>query len=572
MHIDRHWLTLSLCAAACLGPRAPECKSSEGAYAFELPAALPRATTLLEAEAASTTGSVSVFSTALHTPGAEASGRRHVSLASGQSLTWKSTVSGDGLVVRYSYPDAADGSGQDGALELRVNGTPVAKLPVTSRYSWEYGKPNWGTADVWSSDPGRGSPRHFWDESSLALPRPIAGGESVTLVNPAASGNTVLIDFVELENVAAPLAAPAGSLSLSEFQPAADGVKDDTDALARALAEAGRQKRVLYVPAGTYRVASLEISSGTLQGAGMWQTRFVGPQAQLRFGGGRAKVADLAIFGETSKRNDHSDEGNAFAGRPGPGSSLERIWVEHMKCAFWVSNAGEERGPSELRITGCRFRNLMADAVNLCNGTTQSLVDNNDIRNSGDDALAAWSPSRTPAGGYNTFAHNTIQSPWVASGIALYGGGPFRVVGNSVADTVTTGSGIYVSANFAAHPFRGLVDIHDNVLTRSGAHESDPGGPTGAIRVLAADGDMTQAEFSFRDNKVIAPLESAVSIQGPRRISGLRFDGLLLEDAPLVADVRPGARGEAVFARISSAAGKPPDFRNPEQRSFVLTH
>jgi hypothetical protein len=342
--------------------------------------------------------------------------------------------------------------------------------------------------------------------------------------------------------------------------------------LGRALAEAARQKRALYVPPGTYRIASVEMSSGALHGAGMWQTRFVGPRAQLRFSGGRAKVSDLAIFGETAERNDHSDEGNAFAGRPGPGSSLERIWVEHMKCAFWVSNADQERGPSELRITGCRFRNLMADAVNLCNGTTQSLVDNNQIRNSGDDALAAWSPAKTPAGGHNTFAHNTIQLPWVASGIALYGGGPFRVVGNTIIDTVTTGSGIYVSANFSAHAFRGLIDVHDNVLVRSGAHESDPGGPTGAFRILAADADMTQAEFVFSDNTVVSPLESAVSIQGPRRITGLRFEGLLVEQAPLVVDVRPGARGEASFSRVSAGAGKAPTFRIPDQRSFVLTH
>ena len=573
---DSSALTLVLASVSavfgCLGPRAPDCTNSEVPYTFELPAAVTASATLLEAEAARTTGSVSRFSTALHTPGAEASGRRHVSLAPGQSVTWESPVSANGLVVRYSYPDTADGSGQDGALEVDVNGARAATLALTSRYSWEYGKPNWGTEDVWSSDPKRGSPRHFWDESSITLQRAVTPGGSLTLLNPAASGQVLLIDFVELESVPPALPAPGGSLSFADFTPAADGVTDDTEKLVRGLAEAAKQKRVLYVPEGTYRVDSVEMDSGTLQGAGMWRTRFVGPRAQLRFSGGQARVADLAIFGETTKRNDHSDEGNAFSGRPGAGSSLERIWVEHMKCAFWVSNAGEERGPNELRISGCRFRNLMADAVNLCNGTTQSLVDNNQIRNTGDDALAAWSPAKTPAGGHNTFAHNTIQSPWVASGIALYGGGPFRVVGNTVSDTVTTGSGIYVSANFGAHPFRGLIDVHDNVLVRSGAHESDPGGPTGAFRLLAADGDMTQAEFLFRDNTALAPLESAVSIQGPRRITGLRFDGLVVEDAPLVADVRPGARGEAIFSRISVRAGKPAAFRNPDEGLFGLAH
>ena len=542
-------------------------------YAFPVPDALPPTTTLLEAESGSTTGSVSTFSTTLHTPGAEASSRRYVALAPGQSVSFRAPGSADSVVVRYSYPDSADGSGRDGALGVQIDGHAVATLAVTSRYSWAYGKPAWGSTDVWPSDPRLGSPRHFWDESSLRLPAPFAAGSTLTLVNPAASGQTILIDFIELETVPPAVAAPAGSLSFADFAPAANGVTDDTDKLARALVEAAKQQRALYVPAGTYAIGSVELREGTLQGAGLWHTRFVGPRAQIRFTGGTARVADFAIFGETTTRNDKSDIGNAFAGRPGPDSSVERVWVEHMKCAFWVSNADAERGPTRLRITGCRFRNLMADAVNFCNGTTDSLVDNTHIRNSGDDALAAWSPAHAhggPAGGHNTFAHNVIQSPWVASGIALYGGGPFRVLGNTVKDTVTTGSGVYISANFGAHPFTGLVDIADNLLVRCGAHESDYGDPTGALRLLALDQDMTHAQFSIRNNRVVAPLESAISFHGPERVTGVHVDGLAVEDAPMVVDVRPSARGEAAFTHVTSTPNAV-THRNADPTRFKLT-
>ena len=280
------------------------------------------------------------------------------------------------------------------------------------------------------------------------------------------------------------------------------------------------------------------------------------------------RVADFAIFGQTTHRNDKSDEGNAFTGRPGDGSTLERVWVEHMKCAFWVAKGGEERGPTRLRITQSRFRNLMADAVNFCNGTTDSMVDNTEVRNSGDDSLAAWSPqSGGPAGGHNTFAYNRIQSPWVASGIALYGGGPFRVVDNAVSDTVTTGSGISISANFDAHPFSGLVAVTNNTLLRCGAHESDMGGPTGAFRLLASDRDMTGASFLFRNNTVLAPLESAVSLQGPRRLNNVKFDGFTTDAAPLLVDVRPGARGAAEFTAVTGNGA----YRNPDPSRFTLT-
>ncbi len=115
---------------------------------------------------------------------------------------------------------------------------------------------------------------------------------------------------------------------------------------------------------------------------------------------------------------------------------------------------------------------------------------------------------------------------------------------------MTTGSGIYVSASFKAWPFAGEVRLADNLLLRCGAHESGPGGPTGAIRLLALDEDMIAASFVLSGNRVVAPLESALSLQGPRAIGNLAVDGLVLEQAGGAAllDVRPNAMGEATLS------------------------
>lgn len=537
---------------------------------MEIPDPIARTTTLLEAETAETTGTISAASTTLHTPGAEASGRRYVSLEPGQRVTWHAPVASDSLVVRFSYPDAPGGGGLDGTVSIDADGV-VRSLPVTSRYTWDYGAPQWGTTHVWTSDPRAGSPRHYWDEASLRLPSPFAAGAPISLINPVDSGRVVLVDFLELERVPPAVAPPAGSLSLSDFEPAADGKTDDSTKLALAIAQAKSQGRTLYVPEGTYAIGAIELEEGTIQGSGLWRTRFVGSAAQFRFGGGRIRVADFAIFGETAVRDDQSDVGNGFAGRPGPGSRIERIWVEHKKCAFWVSNADADRGPTGLRISGCRFRDLMADAVNLCRGTTETTVDNCDVRNSGDDGLAAWSPEgQSPAGGHDTFAFNTIQSPWVASGISLYGGGPFRVVGNTIRDTVTTGSGIFVAAAFRSYAFEGLVDVRDNLLVRCGAHETDLGAPAGAIRIAALDRDITGADLVFRNNRVVSPLESAVSLHGPRTIENLRLADLTVEDAPWVADVRAGARGAATFLGVKVVGTSPERWRNLASESFAI--
>ena len=53
-------------------------------------------------------------------------------------------------------------------------------------------------------------------------------------------------------------------------------------------------------------------------------------------------------------------------------------------------------------------------------------MSNNFVRNTGDDGLAMWSETTANAG--NTFDHNTVQTPTLANGIAIYGGTDTTVV------------------------------------------------------------------------------------------------------------------------------------------------
>ncbi len=512
----------------------------------------------LEAEAARTDGMVSAWSTTLYDAAAEASGRRFVTLSPGQRLVFTLPADADSVVVRFSLPAGKPAS-------LSIDGTAVL---LTPQFQGVYGQPKWGSASVWRDPPGRGLQRHFWDEASARVPLVKAGAEA-TLTNTAA--DPVLIDLADFEKIPEPVQAPAGSLSFADFHPDTTGVKDVSDLLQKAVDEA--KGRVVYVPEGTYRIEAIFLPAVTLQGAGLWRTRFVGPGSQLRFAGKTAHVADLAVFGETNTRNDTSDEENAFAGAPGPDSSVERVWVEHKKCAFWVGNWGSQNPVTRLTIAECRFRDTMADGVNLCSGTVGSTISGCLVRNTGDDGLAAWSPrAGGPSGGHNVIVGNVVQLPWLASGIALYGGGPFTVGGNLVKDTVTTGSGIFIAASFNAWPFQGTVDVKDNILVRCGAHESDPGGPTGAIRVLGGDTPLTGTTLTFTGNTVIDPRESAVSFHGPQPLGDMTFKGLHvtgLREGARVVDVRGDASGSAAFTGVDGAAQGP--WRNLAGADFTVT-
>jgi hypothetical protein len=106
------------------------------------------------------------------------------------------------------------------------------------------------------------------------------------------------------------------------------------------------------------------------------------------------------------------------------------------------------------------------------------------------------------------------------------------------------------------------------VLVRCGAHESDLGVPAGAIRVLALDRDITCADLVFENNRIVSPLESAVSLHGPREIRNLYFIGLTVDDAAWVADVRAGARGSASFRGLRATG--PERWRNLTEGAFVV--
>ena len=125
-------------------------------------AASPGATvpwTTYEAENMTTNGTLLGPGYAPFTVQAESSGRQCVELsATGQYVQFTASAPANSIVVRYSVPDSADGTGVDSTISLYRNGTFVQKLAVTSRYSWLYG------AYPFTNVPSQGSPRNFYDE------------------------------------------------------------------------------------------------------------------------------------------------------------------------------------------------------------------------------------------------------------------------------------------------------------------------------------------------------------------------------------------------------------------------
>lgn len=496
-----------------------------------------------EAEEATTNGSIHGPSRQSLTIESEASGRKFVRLTSvGQYVEFAAMQAGNAIVVRYSVPDAPSGGGIDATLSLYIDGKMEKKLPLTSRYSWIYGD------FPWSNDPAKGKPHHFYDEAH-AIIREVKPGQIVRLQKDASDqASEYIIDCIELEKIDLPLQRPAGSLSLMEFGALPNDGSDASSALLRALEAARVRGKTLWIPEGEFRLAGPRIKLGDVrvQGAGMWYSKFTGKSAMFEGTGNPVTVSDLAIFGEIDRRVDDTPD-NAFHGNFGKGSVFSRLWIEHLKCGFWTTH-----GTERMRVEGCRIRNVMADGLNFCDGTSDSTVENCHLRNTGDDALATWSttqgsPSRKPCV-RNSFLNNTIESPWLANGIALYGGRDHLVARNLMVGTVFSGAGILVSSGFNTVPFRGTIRIEDNLIKDAGG-DCYIGENVGGFWVHAKDTDI-DALISISRLRIEGGPASGLTIHGPKAARRIE-----LRDSEIIGVAEHGIEAKPTASGALSASG-----------------
>ena len=413
----------------------------------------------------------------------EASGQKCVKLVvAGEFVEFSAAANANALVVRYSLPDAEEGGGTTTRLDLFINGKKVRTLSLTSRYSWLYGN------YPFSNQPNEGKPRNFYDELRVK-DLPIAKDDVIRLQRPAADVAYCLIDLVDLENAPAALAAPANALCVLDFGAGGKGGTDDTAALRQCVAEAQKQGRPVWVPAGEYKLTGdiLVPSSVTIQGAGMWHTTFVGdeklytqPARRVRFKltGSHIRLADFSIVGKLNYRNDN-EPNDGIVGAGCADSSVSRIWLEHTKVGIWIYNG------TNLVIDGCRFRNLLADGVNLCVGTSGTVIQNCTARGTGDDCFAMWPAAsdqgfveQSPRSGNNVIRHCTGQLTFLANGGAIYGGADNRIEDCLFTD-IATGCGILISTTFPTsdeqrkidNNFSGTTLVRNCELVRCGGYD-----------------------------------------------------------------------------------------------------
>ncbi len=475
-----------------------------------------------EAEDASYSGTLIGPSTSIGEMASEASGREGVTLtATGQYVTFTATQPANSLVVRYSIPDSADGTGINATLSIYVNGVFQQKLAVTSRYSWSYDRLAYENPKV----PNAATAHHFYDEAHTLLNQ-IPSGATITIERDADDTATFyVIDLIDLEQVGPPIPQPAGSLSLADCGADPTGVNDSSADIQNCIDQAESSGQVLYIPQGTFMALGgrLNINNVTVQGAGMWYSMITGVGAGFLCGGGACSFHDFALFGGATFRSDTNKIGG-FDGTSGPGSVIDSVWVEHSNNGYWVG-----QNTNGLLVENSRIRDTFADGVTFNCGATNNSVKNTELRYTGDNTLAISSTSACGNGPVtnNTFQFNTVQLPWNAQCFAAFGGADNTFEDNLCYDTIIE-PGILVAQAFSSTPFTGTTQLLRTTLTRAGG----PFGETnGAIKIEARDGPFAVGNVLIENVDVENSTFSGIEFDGPYAEGNISLSNITINNA-----------------------------------------
>jgi hypothetical protein len=397
----------------------------------------------------------------------------------------------------------------------------------------------------------------------------------VRLTSPAGSNAAwTVIDLLDSEVIGLPkINVVASNVLLFGADPF--GKKDSADAFDKAIAFAQRSHRKVYIPPGLYQVnRHIVVDNVTIEGAGNWYTVIKGHQTDLPVqpdgsvhggvgfygkyaadgGSTNVHLSGFAIEGDVAERID-TDQVNGIGGALSD-STIDGLYIHHTKVGMWFD------GPMhKLSITNNIIVDQIADGLNFHKGVTDSVVSNNFIRNTSDDAMAMWSD--TIADANDTFDHNTVQTPTLANGIALYGGTDLTVSNNLIADPLREGSALQIGSRFGATAFTGTINVTDNTTVRAGTFELNWRIGLGAIWIYALeksiDANIQVVGDNFLDNTYNAiMMVSEFGVKDLYSITNVHFKDIKIDGtgtSVLSARVAGSATFENVDARNVGAVG-----------------
>jgi hypothetical protein len=505
----------------------------------------------------------------------EASNQKYVGLpVNGAFVSWPVTKAGDGITLRFTIPDSPDGEGLTGSLNVYVNSTMVKKVDLSSYHAYQY-------FIMYDSDPKnvvpKTGPRTFmrFDEVHFRLAAKLIPGDVLKIQKDNGDNIEYGVDFIEVEDVPAALAKPAGFVSVTDYGAVPDDNKDDYAAFVACLTAANAGHKGVYIPEGTFEISKclkLNVANISIQGAGIWYSNIYFSTNDYFSGGilsGNATTnVDISNMYIGTANNLRWVNGvyrvyKCFMGVYGSNSKIHDIWEEHFECGLWIGGYDEQPivATDSLVVSHCRIRNNYADGCNFCQGTSNSVLEHCSIRNNGDDGMASW-PAKDMGNAAEchdlVFRYNTIEDNWRAGGAGIFGGKNHQIHHCIFKDGVA-GSGIRFSTEYQGYYFQNNTEMKVFEVTFSGCGTSTDlfDQEHGAIELYGADASVKN--ISFENIDIYNSQRHAIQIGGNLSVDNIKFTNIKIDKTGLDKETKStftspcGGYGLLVFANSGSA-------------------
>ncbi len=362
------------------------------------------------------------------------------------------------------------GKGTTGTLICVVNGVPVDTLNLNSYWAWQYILKSGSKYPDNTPDETTRFPRMRFDEIHLKLESKIPANATIRLEKADDNEVPYTVDFVELEDVPAPV-------SFDDI-PDENKISYSPDKGSLPLFISQNAGKTIYIPEGKYDVSSRITINGDgtrIIGAGMWYTEIYFSASSddkstynkrgIETNSSNVPLEGLYLNTVNNKRYYNNDPvyqvGKGLMGSFGSNSVIRHLWIDHFECGGWIE------GSENLIVQRCRFRNNYADGINLSYGCKNSVVEHSSFRNNGDDDMASWSRADRMCE-MNTFRYCTSENNWRASGLGFFGGKQNKAYHIVIKDPME--AGFRVTCDFPGMPFSndGYSEFYDISVYKGG--------------------------------------------------------------------------------------------------------
>lgn len=362
----------------------------------------------------------------------EASGRSAVHLdAIGQYVEFTLPAPANAFVLRNAVAENTNGT-----ISIYADGVNKDKFNVSSKFSYVYATPSTLGELGYNNQPGAGQTAYWlYEDSQLMLDQVYPAGTKIKIQKDAGDVPWIYVDMIETEHVAPPASNPDPSKYVEV---------SSSKSIEQALDEFRQNPGMkgIFIPAGEWTINNKIYLYGRateIIGAGPWHTKLIAPQNQTNTDVGfnisstanGSTIKDLSAWGNYVYRVD--GPGKFIDGSGMQNVTIENLWVEHFVCLYWGVNS------SYNTFKDNRIKNTFADGINMTNGSSYNIIDNNYSRGAGDDAFALFSAIDS-GGSYNVgnkYTNLTATNVRRAAAFAIYGGSDNLYQNLYGADTLT---------------------------------------------------------------------------------------------------------------------------------------